>query len=189
MIESVLLLLHPGVEEIEAVTPVDLLRRARFKVTTASTEPSLHVRGRSGITILADEKLADLNWSDFDAIVIPGGPGIQKLRHKKTLLDKVAAFHADGKAVAAICAAPLLLHLAGISTRHALTGHPSIAEEVPAILNQPTTLSDGTVLTSSGAGTALEFALRLIEDWGDAERAREVAASIIAPGARKNSHE
>jgi len=180
MIQSVLLLLHPGVEEIEAVTPLDLLRRARFKVTTASTDPSLHVRGRSGLTLIADEKLADLDWNHFNALIIPGGPGIQKLRQQKPLIEKIAAFHAAGKPIGAICAAPLLLHLAGISKRHALTGHPSIAEEIPAILNQPTTLADGIVITSAGAGTAVDFSLRLIEEWGDAERAREVAQSIVA---------
>lgn len=183
MSKKVLVLLHPGVEEIEAVVPVDILRRADLSVTTASTESTRQVRGRSGILLSADEHLhlIELNLGDYAAIVIPGGPGIKNLLGKRRVLECVRSFHRMEKWIAAICAAPLLLKSAGVlEGGEKLAGHPSIAGELSLEEGHPVVV-DGPFITSPGAGTALPFALKITALLTDLPTAEGVARSICYP--------
>src|SRR3989338_5798648 len=105
---DVLVPLVEGFEEIEAVSVIDILRRAGIKVTTAGI-PSTMVLGAHGVQIIADKKLDNIDFRDFDALVLPGGPGHTNLAKSEKILNAVADFDARGKVIGAICAAPLVL--------------------------------------------------------------------------------
>lgn len=179
---TVLAILADGFEEIEAVAPIDLLRRAAAEVTIASLADGIHVTGRSGITLHADTTLNALEATspprEFDAILLPGGPGVKLLRADSRVRAVVLRHHAAGRWIAAICAAPTVLHDAGLLAGKRYTAHFSVADELPAILADERVVVDGRLLTSRGAGTALEFGLLLVGKLFSPEKAAEVARSI-----------
>jgi len=177
---TVLTLLAEGFEEIEAVTPIDLLRRAGVEVTVASLADHRHVTGRSGLTVHADIALAAIGDRLFDLLFLPGGPGVLNLRSDPRVRAMVERHAAAEKLVAAICAAPTVLNAAGLLEGRRYTAHFSVAGELPQILAGERVVVDGNVLTSRGAGTALDFGLLLVEKLVSAEKAREVARSICA---------
>lgn len=175
---SVLVILHPGVEELEAVAPIDLLRRAEVAVTTAAPGTSRLVTGKNGIGLQADTLVDHLSDERYDGIVIPGGPGIRKLRSNRQVQACVRQHWEAGKWVAAICAGPLVLLDAGILTDQAFTSHASTAEELTGRLADRRVVEDGRLITSQGAGTATDFGLTLVERLVDAETRKSVADSI-----------
>jgi 4-methyl-5(b-hydroxyethyl)-thiazole monophosphate biosynthesis len=175
---TVLVLLAEGVEEIEAITPIDLLRRAGIEVTLASLSDQRHVTGRSGITLHADVALSEIGGSLFDLLFLPGGPGVKNLRADPRVDVTVRAHAAAGRWVAAICAAPTVLNAAGLLDGHRYTAHFSVAGELPHILAGERVVADGKILTSRGAGTALDFGLLLVEKLVSVEKARDLARSI-----------
>jgi protein deglycase len=175
---TVLALLPEGFEELEAVAPIDLLRRAGVEVTVASLDDSPLVTGRNALTLRADTSLAAVGEKQFDLLFLPGGPGVKLLRADPRVRTAVLAHHAAGRWLAAICAAPTVLHDAGLLTGLRYTAHPSVANELPAILGDQRTVTDGHLLTSRGAGTAIDFGLLLVEKLCSPEKAREIAQSI-----------
>jgi 4-methyl-5(b-hydroxyethyl)-thiazole monophosphate biosynthesis len=175
---SVLAILPEGFEEIEATAPIDLLRRAGAEVTVAALAEGIHVSGRSGLTMHADTTLTAVGGRDFDCVFLPGGPGVQHLRADPRVRALVLRHATADRWLAAICAAPTVLHDAGLLTGRRYTAHFSVANELPAILAGERTVADGRLLTSRGAGTALEFGLLLVEKLFSAEKAAEVARSI-----------
>jgi 4-methyl-5(b-hydroxyethyl)-thiazole monophosphate biosynthesis len=177
---TVLAILAEGFEEIEAVTPIDVLRRAGVSVTIAALADSIHATGRSGLTMHADTQLAAVAARDFDCIFLPGGPGTKRLRADPRVGELLRRQNAAGRWIAALCAAPTVLNDAGLLQGRRYTAHFSVADELPAILAAERTVADGNLLTSRGAGTALDFGLLLIEKLISPEKAREVAASICA---------
>jgi 4-methyl-5(b-hydroxyethyl)-thiazole monophosphate biosynthesis len=177
---TVLAILAEGFEEIEAVTPIDVLRRAGVSVTIAALADSIHATGRSGLTMHADTQLAAVATRDFDCIFLPGGPGTKRLRADPRVGELLRRQNAAGRWIAALCAAPTVLNDAGLLQGRRYTAHFSVADELPAILAAERTVADGNLLTSRGAGTALDFGLLLIEKLISPEKAREVAASICA---------
>ena len=116
-----LLILSPGFEEMEAVAPLDLLRRAGIETVAASAGPALEVEGGRGIKLKADCMLADCPRAKFDLLILPGGPGVDGMRQNPAVLELVRQFHAEGKPIAAICAAPLVLADAGVLTGRRVT--------------------------------------------------------------------
>jgi protein deglycase len=116
----------------------------------------------------------------FDCLFLPGGPGVKQLRADARVRELVLRQHAAGRWLAAICAAPTVLYDAGLLNGRRYTAHFSVADEIPAILAGERVVSDGNVLTSRGAGTALDFGLLLVEKLFSAEKAREIARSIAA---------
>lgn len=176
----VLCLLVDGFEEIETIAPVDLLRRAGAEVVMASVAGPLHVTGRCSITMHADSGLEGLDTTAFDVLLIPGGPGVKALREdgRPALLAK--AFASQGKVLAAICAAPTVLKDAALLEGRRFTAHFSVHVELPDVLAAERVVVDGKLITSRGAGTAIEFGLALVEQLFGAEKAREIAASIMA---------
>ena len=175
---AVLALLAEGFEEIEAITPIDLLRRAGIDVTLASLSDQRHVTGRSGITLHADAALSEIGGHLFDLLFLPGGPGVKNLRADPRVDAVVRAHAAAGKWVAAICAAPTVLNAAGLLAGRRYTAHFSVAGELPHILAEERTVVDGNILTSRGAGTALDFGLLFVESLLSADKARDIARSI-----------
>lgn len=175
-----LILIHPGFEEMEAAAPIDLLARADVEVSLASTTGDKVVRGRSGLAFETTLFFEELKPGDlYDAIILPGGPGIKALRRHPELCEYLKRHHAAGKFLACICAAPLLLLDSGLLPRH-YTAHPSTSAELPQREDQDC-VWDGLILTSKGAGTATQFALALIEALQDASTRKKVADSICWP--------
>jgi 4-methyl-5(b-hydroxyethyl)-thiazole monophosphate biosynthesis len=176
----VLAILATGFEEIETVTPIDLLRRAGVEVVIAALTTELLVTGRSGLTLRADTTLAAVGDRAFDCIFLPGGPGVAHLRSDPRIRPLLLRQHAAGNWLAAICAAPTVLHDAGLLTGRRYTAHASVAAELPAILAHERTVCDGRLLTSRGAGTSLDFALLLVEKLVSPAQAQAIAAAIAA---------
>lgn len=175
---SALVLLADGVEEIEFTAPVDLLRRAGIEVVTASINGGIHVSGRSGIVLHADTALEGLGGRTFDCLILPGGPGVKALRADPRVAALARAQVVAQKWLAAICAAPLVFHDAGLLAGHRFTAHHSTGAELPDRLAAERVVRDGLILTSRGAGTAIDFGLALIGLLASPAKAAEVAAAI-----------
>jgi 4-methyl-5(b-hydroxyethyl)-thiazole monophosphate biosynthesis len=179
--ERILVPLAEGFEEIEAVTIIDVLRRAGLDVTTAGLR-SGPVQGSHGISVAPDADLAALDLDRFTMIVLPGGPGTRHLAADERILALVRRLHGQGRRTAAICAAPLVLHAAGVIEGVAVTAHPSVQEKLQGAIvkRDPRVLRSGAVITSQGAGTAMEFALSLIAEMCGADKAAELARAMVA---------
>lgn len=177
----VLVLLAEGFEEIEAVTVVDLLRRAGIDVHTASLDGP-RVTGSHGIVVLADEALDAVAADDFDMVVLPGGmPGATHLKNDPRVISLLRRYAAEGRYTAAICAAPSVLAHAGLLEERAATSFPGFlsADSAPGIrLRDEPVVVDGKVVTSRGAGTAMEFGLALIELLAGSDVRQQVAERL-----------
>ncbi len=182
MSTKALILLHPGFEEMEAVAPVDLLVRAGIKVTQAALGKEPAVTGKNGMTFLADCPLDGLpDGALFDAVILPGGPGIQKIRQDPSVCELLRRHHNAGKWVACICAAPLILLDAGlIKDDTQYTAFPATREELPRPA-EGSVVHHGRIITSRGAGTATDFALAIVAALCGAPKADEIAQSICWP--------
>ncbi|MEI8233997.1 MAG: DJ-1 family glyoxalase III [Verrucomicrobiota bacterium] len=180
MSQRVLCLLVDGFEEIEALTPVDLLRRAGAEVVLASVAGAPVVTGRCGIAVHSNARLEEVDPTGFDLLLLPGGPGVAALRADGRPAQLAAAFGKAGKPVAAICAAPTVLADAELLAGKRFTAHFSVWDELPASLGEERVVEDGLLLTSRGAGTALDFGLALVRRLFGEAKAREIAKSIMA---------
>ncbi len=177
---TVLAILPAGFEELEAVAPIDLLRRAGAEVTVAALGATIHVTGRNGLTMHADTTLDALGENIFDLLFLPGGPGVALMRADPRVRAAVLRHHQADRWLAAICAAPAVLHDAGLLAGRRYTAHFSVASELTAILADQRVVADGHLLTSRGAGTAIDFGLMLITQLVSPEKSAEVACSICA---------
>ncbi|MFN0007126.1 MAG: DJ-1 family glyoxalase III [Planctomycetota bacterium] len=179
--ERILVPLAEGFEEIEAVTIIDVLRRAGLDVTVAGLEPG-HVMGSHGIALTPDADLGDLDLSSFTMVVLPGGmPGTRNLVQDERVLALVRRLHHQGLRTAAICGAPLVLHAAGVLAGAPVTSHPSVRGMLTGadVRSEPRVLRSGPITTSQGAGTAMEFALALVGDLCGEEKSAELARAMI----------
>jgi 4-methyl-5(b-hydroxyethyl)-thiazole monophosphate biosynthesis len=177
---TVLAILADGFEEIETVTPVDLLRRAGVNVTLAALGEGIHVTGRCGLTMHADTTLEAVRNQSYDCLFLPGGPGVKLLRADPRVRELVLRQHRAGGWLAAICAAPTVLHDAGLLSGRRYTAHFSVAAELPHILATERCVTDGRMVTSRGAGTALDLGLLLVGQLVSPQKATEIAAAIHA---------
>jgi 4-methyl-5(b-hydroxyethyl)-thiazole monophosphate biosynthesis len=183
---SVLVCLAHGSEETEAVTTIDLLVRGGLSVTTASVESdgTREIVCSRGVRLLADAPLVEVADNDYDAIVLPGGlKGAETFRDSPRLVETVRQFHLSSKIVAAICAAPgtvLVAH--DLFPVGNMTGFPGLRDTIPdSKWMERRVVWDPRVnlLTSQGPGTAIDFALKLIDLLVDKETAREVASQLV----------
>ena len=175
---SVLVILADGFEEIEAFSPVDLLRRAEIEVVTASLSENRHATGRSGITVHADTALSAVQGRIFDLLFLPGGAGVKNLRADPRVRETVMQHHAANRWLAAICAAPTVLNDCGLLLGRRYTAHFSVATELPDILTGERIVTDGKLTTSRGAGTALEFGLHLVALLASPAKSVEISKAI-----------
>lgn len=180
--KKALVILFDKVEELEAVAPIDILRRADVDVTTASLHERLQVVGRSGIAMDCDELFDEIRGSYYDAIILPGGPGTYDHLGFEPLLKTLKDQHDAGRIVAAICAAPIILKEAGILEGRKCAAHTSVTDKLENCDTSAPVAIDGNVITSQGAGTAVEFALAVLEQLEGAESAAKIAASICFGG-------
>lgn len=177
---KILAILAPGFEETEAVTVIDILRRAAVDVTVCGLN-SRQIRGSHNIVISCDTVLDDVNQFLFGGIFLPGGePGTTNLEHDARVRQLVKNYDEQKKWLAAICAAPRVFHMAGILTGRKMTSYP--AEKnifTDAIYSEEKVVRDGHVITSRGVGTAIEFGLYLVEVLCGEQKLKEVAGKIL----------
>lgn len=180
MKKRVLCLLADGVEELELVAPVDVLRRAGAEVVLVSVGEGVQVTGRNGLVLQADGPLGVVSAADYDMLLIPGGAAVTQLRQDGRAAELARAFAAEGKTVASICAGPLVLEDAGLLEGRRFTAHFSVVNELPGAQTGERTMEDGFLVTSRGAGTALEFGLALVDRLFGEEKEEEIARQIMA---------
>jgi len=177
--------MHVGVfigerfEEVEALTVVDFLKRAGYEVETVSVSHSHHVRGSHGIEIKTDFICDELRLSNFDAYVLPGGPGFQNLEKCDRLMKHVKKYDEEKKFVAAICAAPSILGRAGLLQGKKATCFPGYEKELTgAEYTGSEAEIDGRIITGRSAGCAVPFALKIVEAISGKEAAENLAKNV-----------
>lgn len=176
---TVLVPLAQGCEELEAVTIIDLLRRAGVTVTVAGLDAGLVTASR-GVVLLPDTTLDAVLDQDFDLVVLPGGlGGAQRLEADRRISALLRRMAEQGRYVAAICAAPRVLVNAGLVEGRTITAYPGVLDDQEGIrLSSAAVVRDGTFITSRGPGTALDFALTLIETLCDRASRDSVEAAL-----------
>jgi len=169
-----------GFEEMEAIIPVDIWRRAGFKVFTVSVTGKKAVAGSHDIQIVADLLFDEAEYETADMLFLPGGmPGASNLDAHKCLHEKIHEANLQGKHLSAICAAPLVLgHLNLLKNRRA-TCFPGYEKELfGAIVTGNSFEIDGNIITAKGAGVAFEFAMRVVETYKGKDFAMQLAAKM-----------
>lgn len=180
---KVLVPLAQGCEELEAVTIIDLLVRADIQIITASLDGQQQIKCSRGVVLQAQTTLADVLNQPFNMVVLPGGqPGADHLAADDRLLELLRNTVQSGGICAAICAAPKVLKTAGLLDGLSATSFPGVLDKDPAqgmtYLNQAV-VDSGSIITSRGPGTAMDFALHLIERLKGVESRNKVEASLV----------
>jgi 4-methyl-5(b-hydroxyethyl)-thiazole monophosphate biosynthesis len=179
---NVLVPLAEGCEELEAVTIIDLLRRAGVDVTTASLQDG-PIRASRGVVLVADMTLDQALQQDYDMVVLPGGlPGADHLDQDARIQQLLKTMANSGRFTAAICAAPKVLASAGLLQGKRATGYPGVLSALDlssTTVEDVAVLQDGKVITSRGPGTAMDFALSLIENLVGTDKRNEVEAALV----------
>lgn len=178
--QKILVFLAEGFEEMEALTPVDVWRRAGFHVETVTISASLKVTGAHQIVVLADQLFEDTNFADADMLFLPGGiPGATNLDAHVGLRKQLIEFNNAGKTLAAICAAPLVFGHNKLLMGKMATCFPGYEKELfGAQYTASAVQVDDNIITSRGAGVAFEFALSIVEKWKGIEFASQLAAKM-----------
>ena len=150
MKKRALVIMHEGVEEMEAITPIDVLRRGGIEVITASTNNKQQITGRNNITFLVDSPLSQVAQKEYNCVILPGGPGIiRSVRNDEQVKTILKRQFNTGKWVAGICAAPLVFKDIGILNNKQYTAHPSTANELPHIIADKRVVVHDNVITSA----------------------------------------
>ncbi|MFW6007416.1 MAG: DJ-1 family glyoxalase III [Bacillota bacterium] len=180
--KKILVPLAPGLEEIEAVSSIDVLRRAGLEVITVSINEKEEVKGDHGITLKADDLIENIDAENLDGIVLPGGmPGAENLKNTKKLLDMIQKVNDNDGLIAAICAAPMVLEEAGVIKDKDATSYPGFGEKMPSCnYQEKEVVKDGNIITGRGPGVALKFALQIVEYLLGKEKADELKEKMIA---------
>lgn len=174
--------LAQGCEELEAVTVIDLLRRAGLEVVSAGLDAQ-PVKASRGVVLIPDTTLDNVMSESFDMIVLPGGlPGADHLNQDPRIHTLLQTMNRNGKYTAAICAAPKVLASAGLLDGRKATGYPGVLEKTGQAgidISPGAVVRDGTVITSRGPGTAMDFALELIEVMAGRDKRLEVEQALV----------
>lgn len=176
--------LADGFEEVEALTPIDVLRRAGVDLTTVSIKDTSLVVGAHGVGVEADVCYSEVDFADAEWLVLPGGmPGAQNLYEHQALSDLLVKHHKEGKGIAAICASPaVVLAQLGLLQGKSATCYPGfdpMLESHGAEYVAQRVVSDGNIITGNGPASALPFALELATAIAGAETAASVAAGML----------
>ena len=170
-----------GYEEIEALTVVDLCRRAGIEVTMVSVDETAAVTGSHQITVQMDQLLSETDFDAFDLLVLPGGmPGTLNLERSAVVQSAIDYCVENDKYIAAICAAPSILGHKGILDGKKACCYPGFEQELKgADVNYDAVNADGKIVTSRGAGTAIKLALKLVELFTSPERSKLMGDSLV----------
>ncbi|MCR5154304.1 MAG: DJ-1/PfpI family protein [Lachnospiraceae bacterium] len=177
---KVYIFMADGTEEVEALTAVDILRRAKLEVVTVSVMKSKNILTSHGIKMETDELFGESDYADGDMLVLPGGlAGTKNLKAHEKLAMVIKAYEQADKYLAAICAAPSVLGFNGVLEGKCATSYPGFEEELKgAKLSTERVVLDGKVITSRGLGTAIDFSLKLVELLKGKETADAISSGI-----------
>jgi len=177
---KVLIPLADGLEEIEAITNIDVLRRSGLDVVTAGLN-STEITGSHNIMIRADQIITEINADELSGIVLPGGmPGSTNLRDNPDVIKLIKELNAAGKLVAAICAAPIALEKAGVIKGRRATSYPGFSQQMSSCkYREERVVVDGNIITSRGPGTAFEFALTIVQYLSGEDKAEELKKALL----------
>ena len=182
MVKKAIIVLATGFEEIEAVTSIDILRRAGIEVTIAGLD-SDNICGSHGINIIVDKKLDDIG-ADFDACILPGGmPGAMHLSHSKKLTELIKKMNSKGNLIAAICAAPaIVLAPIGVLNNKSATCYPGMQNEFKenTLYKNEAVVVDGNIITSQCPGTAMDFAFAIVEKLAGKDSVKKLRKAMLA---------
>ncbi len=179
---KVLVLLAEGFEEVEALTPVDYLRRTGVEVDMASLTDDLKVRGAHGIEVLANKRIEEITeHGSYSGIIIPGGlPGATNLRDDDRVIKLVKEYNEKGRLVAAICAGPIVLQRAGIIKERNITSYPGFDKELKdGKYKEEIVVQDGNIITARGPAAAVYFAIKISEHLQGEEKTKELRKAIL----------
>ena len=183
--KRVLVPLAQGCEELEAVTIMDILARGGVDVVSASLDDRREIHASRGTVLVAQTTLDAVQNDDFDLVALPGGlPGADYLMQDERILAILRRMHEQGKYVAAICAAPQVLREAGLLDGHRATSYPGVLDQHPArdmVYEDAPVVEDDRIVTSKGPGTAMDFALALVEKLQGKAVRDEVEAALQRP--------
>ena len=181
MMKTIFVFLADGFEEIEAITPIDVLRRAGLNVQTVSVMDKQTVSGAHGIPVVADKMFADIHLEDAEMLLLPGGlPGATNLDAHQGLNNMIMAFASEEKPLSAICAAPLVFGNRGLLQGKKATCYPGFesyltgAEYTAALVE-----TDGNFITAKGPGAAMDFAFAIVEKYCDVEKVNELKSGMM----------
>ena len=162
---KVIIFLADGLEEVEALTVVDYLRRVNIEVDMVSITDENQVKGEHDVKVITDKVIRDVNASDYDGVVIPGGmPGASNLRDSEKVIEIVKSMNEDTKMIAAICAGPIVLDKAGIIKGKKVTSYPGFEDQLKdASYEETSVVKDGNIITSRGPALAVDFALEIVK--------------------------
>ncbi len=180
MRKKVLIPVASGTEEVEAIAAVDVLRRAGAEVTVAAVNHNLQITASRQSKIVADKLIVNCTSETYDLIVLPGGmPGAEHLRDCKELINMLKKQQQENRLYAAICAAPVtILQHHGLLQGIRATCHPSMFAQLK-IKDESRVVVDKNCITSQGPGTALEFAIKLVELLFDKKTAERIAQAMV----------
>lgn len=178
---KILVFLAEGFEEIEALTVVDLCRRAGIGVDTVAISEQKTVTGSHGIPVVADVLFKETDFAGADMLVLPGGmPGTKNLEACEPLMERLDAFYKAGKCISAICAAPSIFGHRGYLQNRNACSYPTFEKELSgAKVSQESVEVSEHVTTSRGMGTAISFGLAIVERFCGKEKAQELAKAIV----------
>lgn len=179
---KVAIFLATGFEEIEALTVVDVLRRAKVSVDMISVTGDICVTSSHGITVKADKELDEVASDDsYDMLVLPGGmPGTKNLEACEVLMDKVDRYFKAGKNIAAICAAPTVFGHKGYLDGKKACCYPNMEDQLTgAKVSYESTVTDKNIITARGMGAAIDFSLAILDKLGDTTPSETIAKSIV----------
>ena len=170
-----------GFEEIEAITPVDVLRRAGIEVTTVSITKSRQVKGSHNIEIITDTTLSEVMDIEADMLILPGGlPGAENLNKSTELKQMIQSYSNKGKSVGAICAAPMVLGEMGILKDKKATCYPGFEKYLQgAVVSTGAVEVSSNIITGQGVGAAMKFSLELVAQLIDKQTANELAKKMV----------
>ena len=183
MAKTAALFIADGSEEVEAITPVDLLRRAKIDVDVVSIMDGKMITASRGVKIEADMTLADINFDDYDMLILPGGvKGTNNLNDCTVLKDNIRKFNEEGKGIAAICAAPTVFAGMGILEGRKATCNPGFWDKLKeggALLDEDSkVVTCGNIITSQAMGTSVDFGLAIVAYLAGEEEAAKLKANI-----------
>jgi len=183
MVNAAVLFAH-GFEEVEGLTIVDILRRAKINTIITGVEDK-EINGSHNVTIKADQSLVDLSIDKVDALILPGGaPGFMNLRKSERVLSIIKEANKKKKIVAAICASPSVLAIAGILDQKKATIYPGMEEEIKkggGTLVDDLVVVDDNIVTSKGPATTMLFALKLVEMLKDKSISKDLENKMLLP--------
>ena len=177
---KVLAFLADGLEDVEALAVIDLLRRARVETTTVSIKDDNIVTTSHGVMLHADKKFDEINFDEYDVIFLPGGGvGTENLFNCEKLKEKISEFDKAGKKLAAICAAPSVFGRMGLLEGKKTTCYPGFEEQLlGATPTGERVVTDGNYTTSKGMGTSIDLGLELIKILVSEEKSEEIAKQV-----------